>query len=324
MIRRAVALALLTGLLLVPLFSSAQDEITTLVVTLYDPRTNDSMIAQVMTDGREADVVGQYTTTAADGTTIHASPSFSPDGTLLLYTATPPESRPQIYTQSVATGLITKLTNAPTTYYYDVRWSPNGKHIAYAAALPSEYEDIYVMDADGENITRLTQTPNLSEVAVAWSPDGLTLAFVQRDADLNATLYTVPITGGAPVPVGNPARSGFAPVWSPDGTRIYYAARDLDAYTASLVSIAPDGSDEQVLYTLSGTDENSPSIGSIAVAPDGRTIAFINSNFVVTDEGFVITSALNLLDIETGEVQTPQWIIDDLWAGELAFVPQSD
>jgi Tol biopolymer transport system component len=253
---------------------------------------------------------------------VHASPAFSPDGMLLLYGATPASSLPQLYIQNVASGLVRKLTDDASIYYRDAVWSPDGTQIAFAAANQGEFEDLYVMDSDGTNVVRLTETPELSEIWLAWSPDGETLVYVERDAELAYRLAVIPAAGGASSPLGEPPLAGTTPKWSHDGSRVFFVSRDLDAKTASLMSVAADGSDPQTLLTLTATETTTPGIDSLDVSPDGSLVAFIQSDFVTGDAGFTIQSSLHLLDPITGELTSPVWITDDVWAGALDFKPE--
>ncbi len=300
----------------------AQSDTFTFAVTLYNPLTNASAIGYVQTDGFDAELISRFTYTEADGLEYHGSPSFSPDGSTLLFVAQPSDRLPQIYVQSVVDGLTEAITTDAEKNYMQAVWSPDGTKIAYAAADRGRLEDIFVMNADGSGSVQITDTPELSEIGISWSPDGTTLLYVQRESQLGYQLMTIPAEGGQSQPVGDPALVGTTPKWSVDGTRLFFATRDMETLTATIQSAAPDGSDAQTLYTITGSGDSAPGIDGIAVSPDGSTLAFVLAEFVSSVNGNLdLVNTLHLLSLETLEVESPVWITDGLWVGSLDFEP---
>jgi Tol biopolymer transport system component len=97
----------------------------------------------------------------------------------------------------------------------------------------------------------------------AWSPDGQTIAYA-ADVDDTLQIFTRRVSSQTAAQITQAPYDCRYPFWSPDGNRIYYVslARDRD----SIWSVGAAGGTPQVVV------ENA-SRG--AIAPDGRTIAFL-------------------------------------------------
>jgi len=140
----------------------------------------------------------------------------------------------------------------------------------------------------------------------AWSPDGQTIAYA---ADVNDTLqiFTRRVSSQVSAQITQAPYDCRYPVWSPDGKRIYYVslARDRDG----IWSVGAAGGSPQVAI------ENA---GRAAVAPDGRTIAFLRDE---RPEDIVGASALWLRSADG--VETRYAPLDRLRFNEaaLAFSP---
>ena len=106
----------------------------------------------------------------ADGRNVHPvtplrgdegadSPSWSPDGRALAYSA-----HGDIYVQEADRSETTNLTNTRDLFEAGPEWSPDGDQIAFlrgpcsAPCRPTRTADVFLMDAQGSNIRRLTET----------------------------------------------------------------------------------------------------------------------------------------------------------------------
>ena len=140
----------------------------------------------------------------------------------------------------------------------------------------------------------------------AWSPDGQTIAYA---ADVNDTLqiFTRRVSSPAAAQITQAPYDCRYPFWSPDGNRIYYVslARERD----SIWSVGAAGGTPQVVV------ENA-SRG--AIAPDGRTIAFLRDE---QPADIVGASALWLRTSDGAEARYSPFDRQRFNEGALAFSP---
>ena len=115
-------------------------------------------------------------------------------------------------------------------------FSPDGTQIAYTGNYDGN-DDVYVVAASGGEPRRVTYHP-ASDVAVGWTNDGESILFRTTRSSYSRfeRLYTVPATGGFPIPL--PLPMGVEGAYSPDGTHLAYVPSwnrrlgAIDAYVA--------------------------------------------------------------------------------------------
>jgi dipeptidyl aminopeptidase/acylaminoacyl peptidase len=176
--------------------------------------------------------------TRTDG--IEAEPSWSPDGSRILFSRTF-DNRTDLWTINVdGTGATNLTANLPATLsaIRNPAWSPDGGRIAFVAAQGGQHH-IWTMNVNGSNVAQLT-TQGAFNVSPTWSPSGDRIAFTEFNSATPENGWDVMIvaaTGGSGVRL-ELAGDQLNPVWSPDGR--YLAVQGNN--------VAGQGS--QQLYTL--------------------------------------------------------------------------
>jgi len=218
------------------------------------------------------------------------SPSFSPDGTQMVFVSERDENE-EIYVWNADGSGQNRLTNNSDSDK-DPSWGPTtasapvetaeplatvGTRIVYASREPGYYSDIYVMDADGSDRTKIVDSPQL-DGAPSWSPDGSKIAFVSgRDFAAHGNeIYTVDSDGTGVERLTEAPGFSLDPSWSPDGSKIVFKSNRNDN-TYEIYITDADGSN----VTRLTFDNNYPEDPSWS--QDGTKIAF--SQIVSTSQG---------------------------------------
>ncbi|HEY6455406.1 MAG TPA: hypothetical protein VIY90_09030 [Steroidobacteraceae bacterium] len=151
------------------------------VVQSLDGRT----LAFAIRSSSRAEELGQIAVLDSDGAHLrvvtheHISsdfPSFSPDGTRLVFRLSRPDER--MHTErglrivTLGNGKVSKLTSGWDDF---PAWSPRGDRIAFSGFETGDFE-IYTIRPDGTGLRQLTHTRG-NDAHPVWSPDGRWLAF---------------------------------------------------------------------------------------------------------------------------------------------------
>lgn len=161
-----------------------------------------------------------------DSSDDEIDPSWSPDGTSILYTRET-QSGDEIWTiPSVGGAARRVLANACAASY-----TPDGKRLVFVRSLPSRKDAVGVADADGGNVRWLVEEKGMRLASPRVSPDGRIVAFVRIPLiQSEVNVYTVPIDGGpsrAITKEKNPFAHGVgtnACDFSRDGRFVYYSS----------------------------------------------------------------------------------------------------
>lgn len=134
---------------------------------------------------KNPDEEGQIAVSNSDGTHLRVLthdaghddyPSFSPDGTRLVYRLGRPEERAHprqgLRVLSLADGKTIELTNG---WDSGATWSPRGDRIAFSGFETGNFE-IYTIRPDGTELQQLTHSGG-NDAHPQWSPDGQWIAF---------------------------------------------------------------------------------------------------------------------------------------------------
>jgi Tol biopolymer transport system component len=242
-----------------------------------------------------------------------ARPNFSPDGKKIAFeSAQAGHLGPSEIWTCNSDGLncaqVTSLHGTAGT----ARWSPDGRHIAFEFH-PQERSEIYVADLDGGPPRLVPTLPGADNLAPNWSRDGHWIYFASNRGGGTWQLWKVPATGGAPLRITK--NGGVYGIESADGRSLYYAkfevpgiwkmpfhggeeTRVLDQSGGegwSSWALTPNG-----LYFINRHTEphgilgyfefathriieisamNKPPGVGLALAPDGRSILYVQNEF---------------------------------------------
>jgi TolB protein len=149
--------------------------------------TSDSREPSVSPDGRSIsyvskisgnydiwimDISSRKSVQITDDKGDEASPSWSPDGTRLLYSL-----GGDIYTQETDAVKATRLTDDEFNNI-EPAYSPQGDMIVFSSDRDGSY-DLWIMRTDGTGMKKLTMERS-SERAPAWSPEGSRIAYISN------------------------------------------------------------------------------------------------------------------------------------------------
>jgi serine/threonine protein kinase len=178
--------------------------------------------------------------------------------------------------------------------------SPDGKYIS-SVTTEGGKQSLWLWNVESKSDTQVIAPEVRRYSRLTFSPDGSYLYFkcvAPGTGDL-ADFYRAPVLGGLPKIVAHDVDSGLT--FSPDGKRIAYArANDPEVGKWRLLTAAPDGSDEKMIF--SKALPNFPR--TIEWMPDGKKIVF--SAIQAGDA----LGTVQELDVASGELKTVAKIND--------------
>jgi len=206
---------------------------------------------------------------------IALSPSFSPDGSLILFTSYRGDAGPRVFVVH-STGGKPFLVSGRPGLNTSASYSPDGRDVVCTLSMDGNSE-VYLLDAKGGSPRRLTNSRGI-DTSPTWSPTGQEIAFTSDRAGA-PQVYVMDREGG------NAHRLTFdvgytdSPSWSPKGDRIAFVARTSGGF--DLYVCRADGSDTR-LAVSGGSNENP------RWSPDGRHLVFTSdreggSGLFITD-----------------------------------------
>lgn len=255
--------------------------------------TSERAISLVRSDGSGRRLV-------VNGRRMHWSPSWAPDGSLLVFARFDERTAALFVVRRDGTGLRRIASGISPA------WSPAGDQIAFVDS-DEGVTGIFLVRPDGRGRRRLTSPRRLHDFDPAWSPDGNRIAFVRGDEE--GSIYTLDVKGGSLRRLTKP-RTDSAPDWSPDGRSIAFVRQQRiyvmgsDGSRPRRVSRTPRGWEQYEWFDLR------PSW-----SPDGELITFssfleepgvsppFSEIYVMRRDG----SARVRLTYSTGNQYDPDW-----------------
>jgi len=154
---------------------------------------------------------GSNQTRLTNNLAIDADPSFSPDGSHIVFVSYR-DGNSEIYVMDPNGANAVNLTNSPGIDA-EPSYSPDGSRLIFRSNSPVGNNDIWVMNADGTNPTNLTNDP-AEDLDPAFSPDGSRVVFQSyRAGDLNWEIYVMNADGSNQTNLTNDPGFDSEPVW---------------------------------------------------------------------------------------------------------------
>jgi Tol biopolymer transport system component len=169
---------------------------------------------------------GENPTNVSTNPDNDADPSFSPDGSRIVFAGDPDTGNEDIYVMN-ADGTNRQRLTASDSEETEPVFSPDGTRIAFVSFSDGSLgSEIHLIDADGGNRVRLLFPPGsdfLSFFDPAWSPDGTRIAFT-REGGGDTNIWVIDLATGVQTRLTSGQELKSEPDWSPDGSRIAYVS----------------------------------------------------------------------------------------------------
>ena len=197
------------------------------------------------------------------------SPTFSPDGSKILYLIGENWDDRRIKIMDSDGGNQTVLTPDQIKDVDHPSFSPNGDKIVFMGRTPSwrQPSNIYIMNVDGSNQTKLTDT-EFDDGEPKFSPNGDKIVFVSRRDGEQNDIFTMDVDGSNQTNLTNSNKINEYPSFSPDGSKIVFQRRVLFEHN-DIYIMNSDGTNLNRLTT------ESPNWNP-HFTPDGNKINFIS------------------------------------------------
>ncbi len=240
-------------------------------------------------------------------------PDFSPDGKKIAFedAQAGPLGPSEIWTCNSDGSNCAQVTSLHGTAG-TARWSPDGRYITFEFR-PQERYEIWVVDVDGGPARVVPTLPGADNLAPNWSRDGHWIYFASNSGGGPFQLWKVQATGGVPVQITK--NGGVYGIESADARSLYYAKFEVPG----IWKMPLQGGEEIRVLDQSGGEgwwswaltqngiyfinfdtephatlayfefathrivrisamDKAPSVG-LAVAPDGRSILYVQNEF---------------------------------------------
>ncbi len=233
-------------------------------------------------------------------------PSWSPDGTKILYSSykTHEENLQNLdlFSLDLKTKKTTLISNRKGLNM-GATFSPDGRSIAATLSFNSGKPHIYLMNEDGSRAKLLIQSYE-NDFSPAYSPDGSKLLFVStRKGNPHLFIQNLSTLKSEPRRLTFAGHYNAAPKWSPAANKIVFAG-ELDGHF-DLFDIDPNGFViNRLTKILDKGDNEHPSW-----SPNGRHIAFYSTRerksniYIITADG----SLEKKITDNFGNCSTPTW-----------------
>lgn len=245
-----------------------------------------------------------------------SSPSWSPDGTAIAFSAMSMAGKSDIYLFDRETLSLDRLTS---DWYLDSdpAWSPDGRWIAFVSDRanygPEGARNLFLFDLETRDLLYLTSGP-WKDLSPAWSPGGERLLFTSdREGIFN--VYSVDIFG-----LGR-RESGFVgaamdPQWGPGEDEITFVGYNQGTFRIYTADLDPDSS---TTFELNGP------LAAMPWNPKGESASLAyNSSGYSPSYGLDFAQGGVLVDPTLGAGQGMQFVMSDIMGDRILVLQLSN
>lgn len=234
-----------------------------------EPGVSGTRIAFVAVEGRNKelwvmDLDGADARPLTRDRSIALSPSWSPDGSLIVFSSYRDGGPPHLYVVPGTGGKLYQISARPALNTSPA-YSPDGREIACTLSKDGNSE-IYVLDARGGSPRRLTDNRAI-DTSPCWSPTGREIAFTS-DRSGAPQVHVMDRDGGNVRRLTYEVSYTDSPAWSPRGDLIAFVSRTGSGF--DIYVCAADGADPRLV--VSGSSNENP-----RWSPDGRHLVFASN-----------------------------------------------
>jgi TolB protein len=227
-------------------------------------------------------------------------PRWSPDGRWIAFLSDR-GGQTDLWVVPAAGGNATRVTN-DLAIELNPRWSPDGRTLIYTRSQGDV--ELAMMPSDGGAARSLLSWPGYGITSAALSPDGNTVLF-SSDRSGNADIWSIPVSGGEPVPFAASPLADDTPIFSPDGSQVLF--RSDRAGSSDLWVVPATGGEPRQL--TEGPSNEFPG----AWSPDGKSTLFASDRGGAGGDLWVVPAAggePTRLTHDNVRPATPEWSPD--------------
>jgi len=177
---------------------------------------------------------------------INTGAQVSPDGRFLALVLSK-DGNPEIYTQELSSGKLTRITRTAHAAEASPVWSPDGRQLAFVSDSTGA-PHIYVTGREGGKPQRITFRGN-ENVSPSWGPDGRLVYSSRRLGRYQLCIYD-PQKRMEQEPLTTDAVDHENPSWAPNARHIVYSRTE--GYAASVYILDTMGDPQLQLTPLKG------------------------------------------------------------------------